>query len=435
VQSIVESLQPIADEKGIRLINNIQNNLPEITNDSDKIHHIIQNIISNAVKFTEEGSINITAKRVDGELHISVADSGIGIDNDYLPLIFDEFRQADEKASRKYGGTGLGLAIAKKYALLLDGNISVKSKVGVGSVFTVKLPVFKEAATEKHNIPETSYNPSKFQGNNSEPENGNGKTILLVEDSEPQIIQMSYILNQNGYTVRIAHNGKEALDAIEIMTPDAMILDLMMPEVDGFEVLDSIRSQKETSQIPVLILTAKHITQNELFFLKGNHIHQIIYKGVVNRSELLAHVHAMVFPQKNLDTAVPEKRSLSKPGKAVILVIEDNPDNMETVKALLADKYQIAEATNATEGITKARTQAPDLILLDISLPEMDGYAVFDIIRKDDLTRQIPVVALTAKAMKGDREELISYGFDGYISKPIDNILMHQTINTLLNEK
>jgi signal transduction histidine kinase/CheY-like chemotaxis protein/HAMP domain-containing protein len=435
VQSIVESLQPIADEKGIRLINNIQNNLPEITNDSDKIHHIIQNIISNAVKFTEVGSINITAKRVDGELHISVADSGIGIDNDYLPLIFDEFRQADEKASRKYGGTGLGLAIAKKYALLLDGNISVKSKVGVGSVFTVKLPVFKEAATEKHNIPETSYNPSKFQDNNSEPEKGNGKTILLVEDSEPQIIQMSYILNQNGYTVRIAHNGKEALEAIEIMTPDAMILDLMMPEVDGFEVLDSIRSQKETSQIPVLILTAKHITQNELFFLKGNHIHQIIYKGVVNRSELLAHVHAMVFPQKTLDTAVPEKRSLSKPGKAVILVIEDNPDNMETVKALLADNYEIAEATNATEGITKARTQAPDLILLDISLPEMDGYAVFDIIRKDDLTRQIPVVALTAKAMKGDREELISYGFDGYISKPIDNILMHQTINTLLNEK
>jgi CheY-like chemotaxis protein len=143
----------------------------------------------------------------------------------------------------------------------------------------------------------------------------------------------------------------------------------------------------------------------------------------------------MVFTQKNLDTAVPEKRSLSKPGKAVILVIEDNPDNMETVKALLADNYEIAEATNATEGITKARTQAPDLILLDISLPEMDGYAVFDIIRKDDLTRQIPVVALTAKAMKGDREELISYGFDGYISKPIDNILMHQTINTLLNEK
>ena len=434
VQSIVESLQPLADEKGIQLINNIESNLPEIKNDSDKIHHIIQNIISNAVKFTEEGSVEITANRIDGEIHVSVTDSGIGIDTDYLPLIFDEFRQADEKATRKYGGTGLGLAIAKKYALLLDGNIDVKSKVGAGSVFTVKLPVAKQGAVEKHDIPVTAYTRTKFMGNNSEQQQGNGKTILLVEDSEPQIIQMSYILNQNGYNVRIAHNGKEALESIQIMTPDAMILDLMMPEVDGFEVLDSIRSQKETSQIPVLILTAKHITQDELFFLKGNHIHQIIYKGVVNRNELLAHIHAMAFPQ-TINDAIPQKRTLSQSAKAVLLVIEDNHDNMETVKALLSDKYEIAEATDAAEGINKARALAPDLILLDISLPGMDGYAVFDIIRKDELMRKIPVVALTAKAMKGDREELLAYGFDGYISKPIDNILMHQTINTLLNEK
>jgi len=434
VQSIVESLQPLADEKGISLINSIESNLPEIQNDSDKFHHIIQNIISNAVKFTEEGSVQITANTIDGEIHVSVKDSGIGIDTDYLPLIFDEFRQADEKASRKYGGTGLGLAIAKKYALLLDGNIDVKSKVGAGSVFTIKLPVVKQGVIEKHDIPQTAYTSTKFSGGKREPQKGNGKTILLVEDSEPQIVQMSYILNQNGYTVRLAHNGKEAIESIQIMTPDAMILDLMMPEVDGFEVLDSIRSQKETSQIPVLILTAKHITQNELFFLKGNHIHQIIYKGVVNRNELLAHVHAMAFPQTS-DVAPPVKRNQPRSETAVLLVIEDNPDNMETVKALLADKYDIAEATHAAEGIQKARTLIPDMILLDISLPGMDGYAVFDIIRKDETLRQIPIVALTAKAMKGDREELLSYGFDGYISKPIDNKLMHQTINTLLYEK
>ncbi len=434
VRSIVESIQPLADEKGIQLINKIDNNLPEIKNDSDKIHHIIQNIISNAVKFTEEGSVEITAHRIDGEIHVCVKDSGIGIDADYLPVIFDEFRQADEKATRKYGGTGLGLAIAKKYALMLDGNIEVQSKIGTGSVFTVRLPIAKEGIVEKHSISKTAFTNSKLPDNSSEPSKGNGKTILLVEDSEPQIVQMSYILKQNGYNVRIAHNGKEALESIQIMAPDAMILDLMMPEVDGFEVLDSIRGQKETSQIPVLILTAKHITQNELFFLKGNHIHQIIFKGVVNRNELLAHVHAMAFPQ-SAASATPKNKTLSQLGKSHLLVIEDNSDNMATVKALLADKYEITEATDAEEGIQKALTLAPDLILLDISLPGMDGYAVFDIIRKDDTTRQIPVVALTAKAMKGDREELLAYGFDGYISKPIDNILMHQTINTLLNEK
>jgi CheY-like chemotaxis protein len=260
-----------------------------------------------------------------------------------------------------------------------------------------------------------------------------GKTILLVEDSEPQIIQMSYILNRSGYTVQVARNGKEALESIQISIPDAMILDLMMPEVDGFQVLDSIRSQPQTSHIPVIILTAKHITKNELFFLKGNHIHQIIMKGVVNRTELLAHVQNMLNPTPKT-ARVSAKGKTSHDGKPVVLVIEDNMDNFETVKALLSENHEITGATDSTEGLVKARELVPDLILLDISLPGMDGFAVFDELRKDEHLRHIPVIALTARAMKGDREELLSYGFDGYISKPIDSDLMETTINDVLRK-
>lgn len=270
--------------------------------------------------------------------------------------------------------------------------------------------------------------PASYARANS---SGKGKNILLVEDSEAQILQMSYILSKNGYNLSVARNGKEALEAISISIPDAMILDLMMPEVDGFEVLAAIRNRQETSQLPVLILSAKHITKQELIFLKGNHIHQIILKGMVNRSELLAHIHTMMNPPaRNIKTKL--KPGISRPGKPVILVIEDNPDNLETVKALLSGRYEISGAAESIEGLTIARTLVPDLILLDISLPGMDGFATLDEIRKDENLRHIPVVALTARAMKGDREELLAYGFDGYISKPIDNELLDQTINMVL---
>lgn len=428
VESIVESVEPLATEKKLRISNTLDRNLPVIASDSSKCHHILQNVISNAIKFTEEGLVEISGLFNKNEFQITVRDTGIGIDPEYIPLIFDEFRQADDTVSRKYGGTGLGLAIAKKYVIALGGKISVQSKPGTGSTFTITLPEMTTETAELGKAIDLSTNmvksPAKSTGDNA---TGYGKTILLVEDSEPQIIQMSYILNKEGYSVQLARNGKEALDSINTEIPDAMILDLMMPEVDGFQVLDSIRSQPETSQIPVLILTAKHVTKNELYFLKGNHIHQIIMKGVVNRTELLAHVRNMVNPPEKAKTDTLKIRKLHD-GKLVILVIEDNVDNMETVKALLSEKYTIMGSVDSTEGITKAHELVPDLILLDISLPGMDGFAVFDELRKDDQLQHIPIVALTARAMKGDRETLLEYGFDGYVSKPVDNILLEQTI-------
>jgi signal transduction histidine kinase/DNA-binding response OmpR family regulator/HAMP domain-containing protein len=434
VESIVESVEPLATEKNLRISNTLDRNLPVIASDSSKCHHILQNIISNAVKFTEEGLVEISAIHDKDEFCISIRDTGIGIEPEYLPLVFDEFRQADDKVSRKYGGTGLGLAIAKKYALALGGKISVQSKPGTGSTFTITLPYMSAEMTEISKASDLSANLVKSQVKAyADKASGIGKTILLVEDSEPQIIQMSYILNKEGYSVQLARNGKEALDSIKTEIPDAMILDLMMPEVDGFQVLDSIRSQPETSQIPVLILTAKHVTKNELFFLKGNHIHQIILKGVVNRTELLAHVHNMVNPPEKLVIGTIKKKDRHD-GKPVILVIEDNIDNMETVKALLSDKYTVIGSIDSNEGIVKAHEFVPDLILLDISLPGMDGFAVFDELRKDEELRHIPIIALTARAMKGDRETLIDYGFDGYVSKPVDNLLLEQTIHETLEK-
>jgi len=236
-----------------------------ITSDADKCRHILQNLVANAVKFTEKGKVDIVALQTDRHLTISVIDTGVGIAQNHIDHIFDEFRQADGSTSRKFGGTGLGLAIAKKYATLLGGTITVNSTPGKGSEFMLTLP----------------NSPSSV------------KTILLVEDSEPAIIQIKDFLEESGYEILVARDGGEALGIIAKTLPDAMILDLMMPGIDGFEVLKTLREAEATAHIPVLILTAKHITREELQFLKRNNVHQLIQKGDVNRKELLNAIATM----------------------------------------------------------------------------------------------------------------------------------------------
>lgn len=262
-----------------------------------------------------------------------------------------------------------------------------------------------------------------------------GKNILLVEDNEVTIIQMKEILTEEEYNINIARDGKEALEKLKTFTPDAIILDLMMPEVDGFEVLGSIRKVKETSEIPVLILSAKHVTKEELSFLEGNHISQLIQKGDINRNQLMGHIRNMLImkdpesePQIKLN---PDLISSSR--KALILVIEDNQDNMETMKAMLGSNHEVIEAYTGFEGLENAKAYHPDLILTDISLPGMDGLEVLKEIKKDKDLKHIPIIAITAKAMKGDREELIGYGFNDYISKPVDSNLLEMTIKEWLN--
>ncbi len=411
LNDMVDMILPQAKSKGIELIFKPENKELNVCSDLKKCRHILQNIIGNAVKFTETGQVEIRSKKEGEFILIEVRDTGIGIAESQQKHIFEEFRQADNSTSRRFGGTGLGLSIAKKYAELLGGSITVKSKPGDGSIFTLTLPIECSGEIPEHKV--VHRNTESFQLKKKV--ETDGKTILLVDDSEPAIIQLCDVLEEGGYQMQIARNGLEALERISETVPDAMILDLMMPDMDGFEVLKTIREEDRTAHVPVLILTAKHITKEELRFLKRNNIHQLVQKGDINRKDLLKSVQEMAFKKK-----------------PIILVVEDNPDNMLTAKALLSDQYQVVEAIDGNEALLMTRLHMPNLILMDIELPERDGIETFKVIRKDVRLQKIPIIALTASAMTSEREAILAHGFDGYIAKPIDEKIFTETIKNMI---
>lgn len=432
VDDVVSMIKPQAELKNIQLLNASGNCKVSINSDPDKFRHILQNLIGNAVKFTEEGRVEIEVIAREAQLDIVVRDTGIGIMEAHQEHIFDEFRQADGSTSRRFGGTGLGLAIAKKYANLLGGTITVKSDSGKGSEFTLSLPLSYELENKIYSSEAHPYlNNENQQIEAKLPLGGSGKTILIVDDSEPVLIQLKDILADSGYQILVANKGDEALDIIQNIIPDAMILDLMMPGIDGFEVLQTIRNAEATAAIPVLVLTAKHITKEDLKYLRHNNVHQLIQKGDVNREELLRAVGNMVISPIEV-LPKPERKIQEFEGKPSLLVVEDNADNMVTVKAILGDNYTIFEAIDGLEAVAMAKKYLPNLILMDIALPNMDGIEAFKLIRNDVHLQHIPILALTASAMTTDREIILAYGFDSYIAKPIDEHIFFKTINETL---
>lgn len=462
-----ENLASLAQEKGLGFNLNINGDIPKVESDLPKLRQVFSNIIGNAIKFTEKGEVNINVSADSEKVYIEVEDSGIGISEGDLQFIFEEFRQVDGSSSKSYEGTGLGLAIAYKLINIIEGDIKVVSKSGSGSIFTIIFPIkwqVDDVSFESEELQEVSekmnlFNDDKLGVVNDYSSNllkdRSDIRLLLVEDDESAIIQVKSILTPEGYNIDVARGGQEALDYIKHTIPDGIILDLMMPEIDGFEVLEKLRSREENKKIPVLILTAKDLSKSDLSRLSANNVQQLIHKGNVDKNDLLLKIQNMVggilkikevekSTTKNMDVEalratntsnkdatsavnnikISKRRSKPKRGLSDILVIEDNKDNMVTVNAILKNKYNIIKAYDGESGLIKAIENLPDIILLDMSLPMIDGVEVVGILKSKDETKNIPVIALTARAMKEDKNNFLVAGCDDYISKPIDQELL-----------
>ena len=429
IETILESLEALAEDKGIEVIQKIPDDLPKIESDESRVHQILQNIIGNAVKFTNQGSVTVSASNDVEKVYVRIKDTGIGISEKDQRHIFDEFRQADGSSARLFEGTGLGLTIAYKATKMLGGDISVESALGQGATFALTLPIKWEGLAQIYEPGAVTLLAQTTPEHPQTRDFAKDARILLVEDNEAVHIQVKAVLESENYIVAVAENGQEAIEYVRHTIPDGIILDLMMPGVDGFEVLEKIRSTAATAGIPVLVLTAKDLTPDDLNKLSANNIQQLIHKGDVDRQSLLFKIELMLGSQPGLK---PQEKILRpavkiKPlpktsiaGTATVLVIEDNPDNLITIKAVLQSRYNILEASDGEEGLKKTLSEKPDLVLLDMSLPKLDGFTVVKKVKEDQNARHIPVIALTACAMKGDREKILEAGCDDYISKPID---------------
>ena len=298
LNTVKETLWVLAQEKGLEMILDVEPDLPMVKTDESKLHQVLTNIVGNAIKFTETGSVKIKAFKYGGKVKVKVTDTGIGISEEMLPYIFDEFRQVDGTSSRKFEGTGLGLAIANKLMNVLGGSIYVESEPGKGSVFTISFPVVwhNEFASQYERIDVEDVK------NNSGNELAvpSGAKILLVEDHPEAILQLKSVLERQHYIVDVATGGKEALEYIHHNIPDGIILDLMMPEIDGFEVLEKLKVTERTKNIPVLILTAKDLNRKDLKRLSSNNVQQLVQKGGIDIDGLLTKVKLML--RNNSDT-------------------------------------------------------------------------------------------------------------------------------------
>jgi signal transduction histidine kinase/DNA-binding response OmpR family regulator len=430
VNAAVVAVRPMAEEKGLALTVEVAE-MDQLQSDKGKLQQVLLNLLSNAQKFTEKGEICVNAQQTGDSVVFRIRDTGQGIPADVLPYIFDEFRQVDGSTTRKHGGTGLGLAICQRLVSLLGGRIDVESKVRKGTSFTVTIPMVLEP--QNYNL-QDDLKAASLPAQKRQPGSG-PPFILVVEDDDVAAEQVAALLESDGFVVDVARDGEMALASVKKHIPDGIVLDLMMPNIDGFQVLNNIRSTAETERLPVLIMTAKDLTAKERLALEGGNVNQLIQKGQLNREALLESVRLLVGIQPDaLPEVMPETRprprvTRRKGYKVAILVVEDNPDNMLVTKGILAGlDVDILEALDGREAVKTAKAKRPDIILMDINLPGVSGLEATGEIRQDRDLQNIVIIALTAKAMMGDREEILAAGCDDYLSKPVNPTTLKSTI-------
>ncbi|HXX53781.1 MAG TPA: response regulator [Thermodesulfovibrionales bacterium] len=381
MSEIFTVMKPMADKKTIALKLSIGDDVDTITADMVKLKQVCYNMLSNAIKFTPEGGkVCVTVERKIGRgeqehqqfITFSVSDTGVGISADALERIFDEFEQADSTFSKEYGGAGLGLALTRKLVELHGGLITVESKLGEGSTFTVSLPVI----SDMHEKPADEIEAVNL---NFPWMNEKAPLILVVEDDPASAELLTIHLTLSGYKVAHAFDGEEAIQKAVSLRPFAILLDIMLPKKDGWEVLQTFKSNEFTSHIPVLIHSI--IDNKDLAFALGatDYLLKPLDKdALLKKLQGLSTLRGRKYP-------------------TTILAIDANGDCDSLKKALNPQEFLVSSAREGKRGIELATAMRPDVVLLDFELPDMLGFDVVKELKENPSTKNIPIFILTEK--------------------------------------
>ena len=572
IEDAENSITPLTKNKNIEFrINKKTNTNVHITTDKGRVTQVLMNLLGNAVKFTEKGYVELSISAPDNEiLKFDIADTGIGMSQSDLQIIFDEFRQIDGTTSRKYSGTGLGLTICRKIADMLKGKISVQSEIGKGSTFSFSIPlkimdIRAEKPEEpkvnietllknrKHPIliidddPEIRYTigqylisrgyevvyaedgeqglekavklqpfaitldvmlPKKDGWNILKEFKENPATrdipvilisvmgdknlgfglgafeyfvkpissekllnaftklenlakkrierIVIIDDDEMEFEKFSRAFKNDNVRIEYVNDSLLAYNKILEIQPDLIILDLLMPNMDGITLSHKLKSSKETRHIPIIISTAKDLSEDERSLLndtveeitvksKGHPLDVLkIVRDRIKMHEDYSEMSDWASERKVIDEEPEEsdddeksdiQEEEAKEYKATVLIVDDDEDTLFTVNEIVQScDCKTLLAYSGQDALTVLGKETPDLILLDIMMPGMDGFQTLKKIKQMPALVSIPVFAVTAKAMVGDREVILKHGFDDYIPKPVNAVTMAFKIEKLFTK-
>ena len=427
VEEACQVVRPLAEARGIKLL--VHMGSPRsMRADRRKLHQILLNLLSNAVKFSPDGGvIEVRVIDVGQFVRFSVRDQGPGIAPELEARLFEPFVQGEDPMVKRHHGTGLGLAICKRLVEQHEGKIEVLTTPGHGSTFSFTIPA------EARPAPRIDFVPRGLDADQVRhcvatlaPSQGGAAPTVLVIDDDPRVgTLLRSALEPAGYTVLTAASGRTGLAAVRRELPSVAIIDLLMPEMSGFEVIAELRGDPATASLPILILTAERLSEAERARLRKDAL-TLIEKGDLTRDALVA-----VLEQATGRTPAGGTPA-AHPAAPLVLVVDDNDMNRTLARRLLQGLgYRVVEAEDGVTGVAVARRERPALVLMDLAMPGQDGYVTLIELRAHVETKQIPVVALTAMAMRRDEERVQQAGFDGYLTKPIDQRVFAETLSRL----
>lgn len=370
---VVADMRGLIEGTGSSFEVDVPGDLGPMVADATKLRQTLINLLGNAKKFSTGGAVRFSARR-DGDrdqFEFVVSDDGIGMSDEQLARLFKPFVQGDSSTTRKYGGTGLGLAISQRFCRMMGGAITVESELGRGSTFTVRLPTDVGAVLHARAAPNRRERP----------------IVLLIDDDAAMQEMLSRRLHKRGFDVRGANHGADGVALARQLRPDVIILDVMMPEMDGWTVLTELKSDADLAGIPVVMLTI--VDQRELGIMLGAADYLLKPVDTERLVEVLG-------------------RFRGQATSSAVLVVEDDPATSELMERVLARAgWAVSTAPNGKRALASLAESTPEAILLDLMMPEMDGFEFLDELRRVDAWRTIPVIVVTAKELTAsDRARL-----------------------------
>lgn len=399
-------VKEMAYKKNIAISCDIAQNIDHIGLDERRIRQVLINLLNNAVKFTPEGGkVKLSVNYPEPEkIEFAISDNGIGIAADQMDKLFHPFVQIDSKLSRRYSGTGLGLSLVRRIVELHGGSIALESKLDRGSCFTVTLPCQTTFSSQFDVIASSEDDhPSSIQ------------QALIVEDNEFAANQLSQYLEELGAKTLVHPWGHGVINVVLEMKPDLIILDILLPDLPGWEVLIELKRNPLIKNIPVVIVSI--IDERPKGFALGAADYLV---KPINRVQLQQSINRILgIPEKAPATAlvIPTHQKNKAP---LIVLAEDNEANITTMLSYLeAYGLRMAIARNGLEAVHLIKQCEPDLVLMDIQMPEMDGLEAIRQVRSDKSFVNLPIIAVTALAMPDDRDRCINAGANEYLTKPV----------------